>query len=250
METTSPPTSSAPSAWSRSTGAAAAWCALAFFLVAAGFAGQLAGDETDDGGSSDVLFRYEFAFGSVVVYAVIVGLTWLIARLYPNPRLALGLRAFPLRWLWITLGLTVLSVVVSALLEPLLHAGERQGLAPDRWDEDRAVAFALNALVVVLVVPFGEELFFRGLGVRALGFLGAWAAIVGTAAVFALAHGLLAGIPALGFFALVLGWVRFRTESVWPGFIAHALYNGVGILAALYFALNPDEAPAALAALF
>jgi membrane protease YdiL (CAAX protease family) len=239
---------SVENSWSRSNGALAAWLAIAGFLIATAFGFQaIAGEDEEE--TSNILFDYEFAIGSVVVYSIIVGLTIAAAQGFPRPRAALGLRAFPLRWLWITLGLTVVAVIVSALLEPLLHAGEEQGLAPEVWQDDRAAAFALNSVVVVFLVPFAEELFFRGLGVRVLGFLGAWVAIVGTALVFALAHGILAGVPALGFFALVLAYVRWRTESVWPGYVAHAGYNAVGILAALYFAMNPDEA-AGLAALF
>ena len=246
MSTTSSEISAEPSPWSRSTGALAAWLALAGFLIVTAFGLQALGDADAD--SSDVLFDYQFAVGSVFVYGVILGLTWLIARGFGEPREALGLRRFAPRWIWIVFGLTLLSVIVSALLEPILHAGEEQGLAPERWQEDRALAFAMNGVVVVLVVPFVEELFFRGLGVRVLGFLGLWPAVVGTAIVFALAHGILVGIPALGFFALALGWVRYRSESVWPGFVAHAAYNLVGILTALYGAL--DEDGSALAILF
>ena len=240
METTSSPTSSEPSRWSRSTPALAGWLGLSGILVALAFLGAARGGED---GEEDILFRYEFAVGSVLVYAIILALTVGIGRSFPHPRLALGLRGFPLRWLWITFGLTLLSLVVSATLEPVLHAGEEQGLAPSEWRDDRAVAFAVNALVVVLVVPFAEELFFRGLGVRVLAFLGGGAAVVGTALVFALAHGLLVALPALGFFGVALAWVRYRTESVWPGFIAHATYNGIGILFAVANALE-EEGPA------
>ena len=248
METTSSRTSSERSRWSRSNVALAAWLAISGLLIAVAFGSQAATGIQDDA-ENDVLFQYEFAIGSTVVYGVIVALTWLAARSFERPREALGLRSFPLRWVWIALGLTFLSLVVSAALEPLLHAGEEQGLAPERWERDRAAAFAVNAVVVTLVVPFAEELFFRGLGVRALGFLGAPIAVGGTALVFALAHGLLVALPALGVFALVLGWVRYRTESVWPGFIAHAIYNGVGILVALYSVLNEENGPEALALL-
>jgi membrane protease YdiL (CAAX protease family) len=238
METTSPPTSSGLSDRSRSDKALAGWIAIAAVLVLAAFAVPATADPGTEEETSDILFEYEFAIGSVVVYGVIVGLTLLTARAFRNPEAALGFRAFRLRWLWITIGLTVLSVIVSTALEPVLHAGEEQGLAPDEWREDRALAFALNGLVVVFVVPFAEELFFRGLGVRVLAFLGPAAAIIGTALVFALAHGILVGIPALGFFALALAYVRWRTDSLWPGFISHAAYNAVGILSALYFATN------------
>ena len=246
MSETSLETSAEPSPWSRSTAALAGWLTLAAILILIAFGARLAEEDAEP--ASDALFSYAFAIQGVIVYAVILALTWLIARAFGNPSRALGLRSFRLRWLWIAAGLTLLSVIVSAALEPILHAGEEQGLAPEKWQEDRAVAFALNGAVVVLVVPFVEELFFRGLGVRVLGFLGKWVAIVGTAAVFALAHGILVGIPALGFFALALAWVRWESESVWPGFIAHAAYNLVGILTALYLAL--DEDASALASLF
>jgi membrane protease YdiL (CAAX protease family) len=222
---------------------------MAAFLVVVSFLPQAAGEDADEA-TTDILFRYEFAVASLVVYAIVVGLTWVVARSFGDAREALGLRSFRQRWVWIALGVTLAALVVSATLEPVLHAGEEQGLAPDRWREDRALAFALNAAVVVFVVPFAEELFFRGLGVRVLAFLGGAVAIGGTTLVFALSHGILVGIPALGFFALGLGWVRFRSESVWPCYAAHAAYNGVGVLAAALFALNEEEQQQALAFLF
>ena len=246
MQTISSPTSPAPSPRSRSDRALAIWVGVSALLVVLAFGATGAAGAQSDG---DALFRYEFALAGVVVYGVIVGVTWLAARGFDDPREALGLRGFAPRWIWITFGLTLLALLVSTALEPILHAGERQGLAPERWDDDRAAAFAVNALVVVLVVPFAEELFYRGLGVSALAFLGPWVAIGGTTAAFALAHGLLVGIPALGFFGLALAWVRWRTKSVWPGVVAHSLYNGVGVAVAAYVAKNPGEAPSALAAL-
>ena len=87
--------------------------------------------------------------------------------------------------------------VVSAALEPLLHAGEEQGLAPDEWiteplarirPERRSSSYSSRRS--------SEEVFYRGLGVRVLGFLGRFVAIGGTALVFALAHGILVAVPA------------------------------------------------------
>jgi uncharacterized protein len=240
MQEAPSPTSSAPSErWSRSNVALAVWLAISGLLIAVAFLSSASG--SGDEGGDDVLFRYEFAIGSVVVYGAIVALTWFAARSFERPREALGLRSFSVRWVWVALGLTFVSLVLSAALEPVLHAGEEQGLAPDRWERDRATAFAVNAVVVTLVVPFAEELFFRGLGVRALGFLGGTVAVGATAIVFALAHGLLSALLPLGFFAAALGWVRYRSESVWPGFLAHAAYNGVGVLVAAYFALDSAE---------
>jgi membrane protease YdiL (CAAX protease family) len=239
MPPTSSTTSSERSAWSRSNIALAGWLAIAAGLVALAFYGTSQAESAV--AERDLLFEYEFTVQSLVGYGLIIGFTFAVAAAFPDIRLALGFRSFPRRWVWVTLGLTLASLVVSAALEPLLHAGEEQGLAPTEWHADRAGAFAANAVVVALVAPFAEELFFRGLGVRVLGFLGATVAVTGTALAFALVHGLLSALPALGFFGLVLAYARYRTKSIWPGFIAHGLYNGVGIAFAVYFAL--DESP-------
>lgn len=247
MKTTSSRTSSELSSWSRSNLALGLWLALAVGLIALAFIGTSSGAAKT--AERDLLFEYAFTVQSLIGYGFIIGLTIGIAAIFPSVRAALGFRSFPLRWLWITFGLTIASLIVSAALEPLLHAGEEQGLAPTEWDGDRATAFVVNAGIVALVAPFAEELFFRGLGVRVLGFLGATAAIGGTALAFALVHGLLSALPALGFFGAVLAYVRYRTRSIWPGFIAHALYNGIGIVAAVYFALDEASLPRALALL-
>jgi membrane protease YdiL (CAAX protease family) len=57
--------------------------------------------------------------------------------------------------------------------------------------------------------------------------------VVGTAVAFGLAHGILVALPPLIVFGLGLAWVRLRSDSVWPGFIAHAAYNAVGIALAV-----------------
>jgi membrane protease YdiL (CAAX protease family) len=123
------------------------------------------------------------------------------------------------------------------ILEPVLHAGEKQGFAPEEWRPDRAVPFALNTAVAATLVPFTEELFFRGLGVRALLPFGAGFALVTTSVAFGLGHGLFSALPILVPFALALAWVRLRSDSVWPGTIAHGFYNGAALLY-LYFDLT------------
>lgn len=205
--------------------ALAAWLGLAGSQVGLAFAA--AGGREDS--ASEPLYEYSLAIGSLVLYGVLVALTFWIAAAYPNRLQALGLRRFSRRWVGAAAGVVVASVVVSAALEPLLHAGEEQGLSPDVWRPDRVGAFAVNAAVIVTLVPFAEELFFRGLGVRVLGMFGGAIAVSGTAVVFALAHGLLVALPPLFFLAVGLAWVRLRSGSVWPCVIAHAAYNGVAL---------------------
>lgn len=216
-----------------------AWTALALWLGLAGL--QIASSFllNGDGNTDDInpIYQYSLGAGSLVIYAVLAALTVGIARLFPDVLDALGLRSFAGRWIGYAAIVVVLSLVVSAALEPLLHGGEEQGLAPDEWRPDRVGPFVFNAIVIVTVVPFVEELFYRGLGVTVFGMFGGTVSIVGTALVFGFAHGLLVALPPLVFFALGLAWIRLRSESVWPGVIAHAAYNGLGILVAVLTSL-------------
>jgi len=232
METTSSPTSSTHSTGSsRQLGALAAWLVLVALQVALAFSATSNDDAVRD---SDPLFSWELAGGGTIVYAVLVGLTFAIVRAYPmNVGEALGLKRFESRWVWIALGVAVASLVVAAIAEPFLHGGEEQGLAPGDWQPDRAGAFVANAIVVVVLAPFAEELFFRGLGVRVLRFLGPVVAVGGTAVLFGLAHGILGALPPLIAFGVGLAWVRYRSDSVWPCFISHAIFNGIGIAIAI-----------------
>jgi membrane protease YdiL (CAAX protease family) len=225
MLTTSSPTSIRRSNGHSRTGLIA-WLTVAAVLIALGFAGQAAG-----GTDPDVFYNYGLALSSLVIYGILVGLTLWAGTAYGDPFQALGLTVFSIKWTAIAVGLIFLVLGFSFLLEPILHAGEEQGYAPDVWRPDHARAFFVNGLVAATIVPFAEELFFRGLGVRALAFLGSMAAIVGTALAFGLGHGLLVALPILVSFGAALAWVRLRSDSVWPGIVAHGLFNAFALVA-------------------
>jgi membrane protease YdiL (CAAX protease family) len=85
-------------------------------------------------------------------------------------------------------------------------------------------------------------LFFRGLGVRALMIYGGLVAVLVTGVIFGLVHGVLGAIPPLVLFGIALAWVRLRSASIWPVFIGHAAYNGLGVLA-LVLAWSVETSP-------
>lgn len=205
--------------------AMAAWLAAAGILSALAFALNSSRDSTDD-----LLFEYSVFANAVIFFAFLVLLAYGIGRLYSNqPFSTFGFERVDRSVLWPIIGVVVLAIIVGAALEPFLHAGDDQGLTPDAWDSSRAMPFFLNATMVVVIGPFAEETFFRGLGVRVLGYLGAPAAIIGTAVFFGLAHGLLVALPTLVVFGIALAWLRIRYRSILPAMIAHGSYNAIGL---------------------
>ncbi|NNE73765.1 MAG: CPBP family intramembrane metalloprotease [Acidimicrobiales bacterium] len=94
--------------------------------------------------------------------------------------------------------------------------------------------------LAVLGAPIVEELFFRGLLLRALE--GKWGKIVAVAlssVVFTLIHYNGAGLPetvvlfsAIGTVAVVLGVVVVKTNRLLIAIVAHAVFNAMGVLAA------------------
>jgi membrane protease YdiL (CAAX protease family) len=102
----------------------------------------------------------------------------------------------------------------------LLHA-QLQQLTPSS-----ALLAAGMLLSVALVVPFAEELFFRGALFTALTRSGpAFVAIWTTSIAFALAHQEPRNWAPLLVVALTLGYLRSLGGSIWSGVALHAAFN-------------------------
>ena len=91
------------------------------------------------------------------------------------------------------------------------------------------------SFTAVVMAPLLEEVLFRGLLQSALMRWGAWFAIGGTSVLFTALHALqLQGYwPALGCIFLmgwILGWLRHKTQSLWPSIVCHASYNGCAMI--------------------
>jgi membrane protease YdiL (CAAX protease family) len=177
----------------------------------------------------DALYQYGVAANGLILELIVLGIVLLIAR--GIDRGTLGLQA-PRSWahaLGLALGVLVALVIAEQALEPVFHASREQGLEPTHWEPSKAVPFALNAAVIVLVAPFVEELTFRGLGFAVLRPFTALVAVTGTAIAFAAAHGLVEGFPGLFIFGVALAILRLRTESVYPGMFVHAFFNSAAL---------------------
>jgi membrane protease YdiL (CAAX protease family) len=214
----------------RRPGRLLAWGILVGLLALASYAARLSDAETP----SDVLYLWSTFAGALIQYGIMLVLILAIARGFGSPLLALDRPASIGRA--VKLGAVALGVILvtAGLLGQVLDAGSEQGLVPDAWDSSRAAPFLANALVVVLVAPFVEELLYRGLGMSLLvPFVGPLFSIAITGLAFGLAHGLVLGLPVLTIFGITLGWLRWKTESVYPGMVVHGIFNGAALLAAV-----------------
>ncbi len=151
-------------------------------------------------------------------------------------------------WPDIPLGIVVgvasqylLVPVVEAPLAPFVHhlysrlGHPAQSLTGDAFGS----GLVLLAVLVCVGSPVVEELFFRGLLLRALlgNFgeigprLGPAISIVVTALVFALVHFEALQFLGLAGFGVVLGYLAWRTGRLGPSIVAHMTFNTVTIVA-------------------
>jgi len=210
-------------------GKLAGWFALVGSLAALNYASRFSSGKPP----ADSLYRYDTALSGLVFYALTLGIVLLIARGLSRTELALRAPDSWPRALGFTLGVLIALLIAESLLESLLHGAREQGLEPAHWDSSRALQFALNAAVVVIVAPIVEELTFRGVGFRLLAPFGTMVAVVGTAVAFAADHGLVEGFPALFLFGLAVALVRLRTGSLYPGMLLHASFNAFALAVAV-----------------
>ncbi len=108
-------------------------------------------------------------------------------------------------------------------------------------DASGGPAFFIILMAAVVIAPIAEELFFRGLCLRAIEKrFGTVAAVLGSTFLFTLPHFTnpsLAGTTVLfaviGSVGLVLAVLTVKTGRIGAAVIAHAVFNGVGVAATL-----------------
>lgn len=217
----------------RRPGRLAGWLLFVLALAALAYGARLADADTPD----DLAYRYSSSVAALIQYGIMLGILLLLARRLPR-REMFALRQ-PRSWrrgLGLGLATLVAIWVASAVLAPFLDANDEQGLVPSEWDSSRAGAFVAFFLVVAVVAPIVEELTYRGLGFTLLAPYGTWVAILGTGVLFGLAHGLVLGLPVLAFFGIAVGWLRAKTDSVYPGMLLHGAFNGTALLVSVVVA--------------
>jgi membrane protease YdiL (CAAX protease family) len=89
----------------------------------------------------------------------------------------------------------------------------------------------LLLIAAALLPALCEELAFRGaLQTGLMGRRSSFRAVWGSAVVFAAFHFDPVRFPPLLLLGLVFGWLTWRTGSIWPSAVAHAVNNGAAVL--------------------
>ena len=144
-----------------------------------------------------------------------------------------GFRAVERRWLLIGVLLGIVAVGLSFAIEHVYFSFITE---PNTQGDFQAAAQAGPLMLFLLVVtgalltPLGEEVLFRGVIANALNKYGAWAGVVGSAAIFGVVHGPSVILLNAFMVGILTGIVFRKTRSVWPGLVIHCVYNGIWLL--------------------
>jgi len=181
----------------------------------------------------DVRYRYSTVLFAVVVSGLQLAVVLKIAGpSEPRDTFALRRPSWSLPRVALVGVLIVVGMMALLAILPFLQQGESEGNGAP-FDPDRALPYALNALVLVAVSPILEELMFRGLGFKLLERHGHSTAIVLTGLAFGVFHGQFEQLPAFVVFGCAMGCLRSATNSVYPGIATHALLNLIGVALAV-----------------
>ncbi len=140
-----------------------------------------------------------------------------------------------LRWRWpgwlpfalsagMACGLWVGGIILSLTATVIL--GYSTPIAPTLFPRN-ALEAVLLVLSTVVVAPVCEEIMFRGYVQRAYERRSPWAGVMLGGIIFALYHLRFQGLFALLPVAFALGFVAWRSDSLFPGMLLHAAYNSI-----------------------
>ena len=189
--------------------------------------------EQADAAMLDIMFAHQTKILLISGFVVLLGL-WLMAKLRKStfgaftgivrptktPVLVLALAAGVAMSFWATIAINMIpwpEAMVESYVESSASLTSQQPV--------------IDFLAVVLMAPLVEELLFRGVIYDALcTFVPAGAAVVFQAMLFGSTHGTLLWILYSTLIGCVLGYVRKRTDSLWPCILMHSAFNGSSYL--------------------
>jgi membrane protease YdiL (CAAX protease family) len=140
-----------------------------------------------------------------------------------------GLRRVSAKWLLLGAGAVVLGYVANVVIFALYAAVTGDASDPQEALKGAALGtaprFALLVLLGGVLVPFTEELLFRGLLYAWLRRWGVPLAVVASALVFGLFHGFSVVFFTAAFLGMISALLYEKSGSLWPSVVMHSLNN-------------------------
>lgn len=158
---------------------------------------------------------------------------------------ALGWRSFSGGWIaalpfLAMVQLTGMAVINTAFVLPFV-GGDFENPQVEAITGGGALStndLLLLMVLIAIVAPLAEELFFRGMLYPVLRRRWSmWPAIVINGLLFSVIHLIPVLLPGLFFVGMVLAWVREKSNSLIPCILLHALQNGI-VLFGIYMVAN------------
>ncbi|HAU39731.1 MAG: hypothetical protein UV80_C0002G0227 [Candidatus Peregrinibacteria bacterium GW2011_GWF2_43_17] len=92
------------------------------------------------------------------------------------------------------------------------------------------IEWIISALIIILVAPIFEEIFFRGFIFKTLIERSkTWIAFLISGAIFAGIHLEFGTFMPLFILGLILNWIFFKTKSIYPGILFHIINNAIAL---------------------
>ena len=143
----------------------------------------------------------------------------------------LGLGAITRRALWMGALAWIAYLAIAQLLVPFLDPRQEDVTSDLGTDEPTVISAIFAGLLIVVVAPLSEELFFRGFmyaGLRRS--LPLWPAALISALVWGSLHlggGNVGVALQLSVFGVILAWLYERSGTLWAPILAHLINNAI-----------------------
>jgi membrane protease YdiL (CAAX protease family) len=184
------------------------------------------------------------AAATLVIDLAFVGATlFVLARIAPLRPWQLGFRrGAPVKS---AIGIALIAVFAfftfAIAYQGIFQPDNPQEIVEDLGADRNTLLLVAGALLVIVVAPVAEELFFRGFVFRVLRLrMSFWFAAAIDGVLFGLVHGALVILPILAFLGAVLCWTYERSGTLFVPIALHALNN------ALAYGVTTQEAVPAI----
>ena len=148
-------------------------------------------------------------------------------------RLGLGAR-ITLAAIGLALLAWLIYIVFAAVLTPLLQPDQQDVTRELGTDKNSAISIAVAGILIVVLAPLSEELFFRGFMFASLRrSMPLWPAALIAAVVWGALHlsgGNIGVAIQLSVFGVILAWLYERSGTLWAPITAHALNNTIAFV--------------------